>query len=127
MSALRELLAEMPHALVPYVEFGIGQQARDELAGAFHRIKADAKIAARQNAETVAGLQQHARAVEGDRARLVKALESVTKDVRAWDLASDAFGEDLRDFVSRPFGPNRKASDRCESGKRDYCSCDLCF
>lgn len=27
----------------------------------------------------------------------------------------------------RPMGPSRKASSRCESGKRDYCTCDTCF
>lgn len=27
----------------------------------------------------------------------------------------------------RPFGPRRLASDRCQSGKRNYCTCDTCF
>jgi len=25
------------------------------------------------------------------------------------------------------FGPNHRASSMCESGKREHCSCDLCF
>lgn len=25
------------------------------------------------------------------------------------------------------FAPNHKASDRCESGKRPHCTCDVCF
>ena len=25
------------------------------------------------------------------------------------------------------FAPGHRASDRCESGKRDHCSCDACF
>ena len=28
---------------------------------------------------------------------------------------------------SRPFGPCKHASPRCESGRRDYCTCDTCF
>ena len=29
--------------------------------------------------------------------------------------------------VRRPFGPNKQASKNCESGHRDYCTCDTCF
>ena len=25
------------------------------------------------------------------------------------------------------FAPRHKASERCESGKRNHCSCDICF
>lgn len=27
----------------------------------------------------------------------------------------------------RPPGPSRQASARCESGRRDYCTCDACW
>ena len=26
-----------------------------------------------------------------------------------------------------PFAPSHKASNRCESGKRSHCTCDICF
>ena len=26
-----------------------------------------------------------------------------------------------------PFAPSHKPSDRCESGKRPHCTCDVCF
>lgn len=27
----------------------------------------------------------------------------------------------------RPFGPRHRASQRCQSGRRDHCTCDTCF
>jgi hypothetical protein len=32
-----------------------------------------------------------------------------------------------RIVASPDFGPNKKASNFCESGKRDFCTCDACF
>jgi hypothetical protein len=56
----------------------------------------------------------------------------------AWDEAAIAAGVDLNAFgwgragaaalgEERPFGPSREPSERCESGKRPYCTCDTCF
>jgi hypothetical protein len=30
-------------------------------------------------------------------------------------------------YGSLPMGPRHEARERCESGKRPHCSCDLCF
>lgn len=56
----------------------------------------------------------------------------------AWDNAAEAQGivigapgyvRDGREKLGfdRPFGPSRIPSSRCESGKRPYCTCDLCW
>ena len=56
----------------------------------------------------------------------------------AWDLAAEAAGVVIGSFgyvaagrkllgFDRPPGPSRVASTRCESGKRNYCTCDTCF
>ena len=42
----------------------------------------------------------------------------------AWDRLTER-GVKL-DFP-RPFGPSKKASPYCRSGRRDYCTCDTCF
>lgn len=56
-------------------------------------------------------------------------------DPRAWDDMAITLGVNPDNYVAarerlgfpRPFGPSRKASPRCKSGKRDYCTCDTCF
>jgi hypothetical protein len=59
-------------------------------------------------------------------------------DIKAWDDAMLSLGLPMEGFgwmvrarerigIPRPNGPSRKASDRCESGKLDYCTCDTCF
>lgn len=56
----------------------------------------------------------------------------------AWDSAAEAHGvvigspgyvREGREVLGfdRPAGPSRLASTRCESGKRNYCTCDTCF
>ena len=58
-------------------------------------------------------------------------------DVYAWDNLAESKGFDLKYpeqvgeatkmIGPRPFGPRKFASPRCESGKRNYCTCDTCF
>jgi hypothetical protein len=57
---------------------------------------------------------------------------------REWDEAARAAGVNIDEpgyvwearkvlGTPRPPGPSRHASERCESGKRLYCTCDTCF
>ena len=52
-------------------------------------------------------------------------------DHRAWDQEKDRRRLDSQsatlELGPRPFGPMKRASDRCQSGRRDYCTCDTCF
>lgn len=65
--------------------------------------------------------------------------ESARTSCFAWDKIADRMMSDWESVYggmvkaeklvgfARPFGPNRKAGSGCESGKRDYCTCDSCF
>jgi len=55
-----------------------------------------------------------------------------------WDTAVELAGLSLTEFgwmrlarefgfPPRPPGPNKYASPRCESGRKNYCTCDTCF
>lgn len=50
---------------------------------------------------------------------------------KEWDDKKEEAGlsnqEASIQFGDRPFGPNKYASPRCESGGRNYCTCDTCF
>lgn len=61
-----------------------------------------------------------------------------TMPSREFDAAAEAAGFDLRARGwlvdaqehlkrTREPGPYKYASARCESGRRDYCTCDTCF
>ena len=64
--------------------------------------------------------------------------EDYETDPRKWDDEAERLGITLGSpgymqiarmygLPPRPMGPDKKASGNCQSGKRDYCSCDLCF
>lgn len=57
---------------------------------------------------------------------------------RAWDKLAEHLGLDpenpeqraearYRLGIARPVGPRKTASVRCQSGRRDYCTCDTCW
>jgi len=43
----------------------------------------------------------------------------------AFELLADI--QDYLDGTWTPGGPDRLPKDTCESGKREYCTCDTCF
>jgi hypothetical protein len=57
--------------------------------------------------------------------------DSVSWDLLAESLYARRAGRGFNGFwhigFRRPFGPDKFASERCASGKRDYCTCDTCF
>ena len=53
--------------------------------------------------------------------KLAEAFGIIVDSPGWYTLAAVAIGN------SRPAGPRRTASVRCESGKRPYCTCDTCF
>ena len=65
-------------------------------------------------------------------------VSEAEKDPMAWDKLAEAAGVEIGRpgyervgarllGFERPFGPRREPSERCESGKRPYCTCDTCF
>lgn len=76
--------------------------------------------------EMITGYKRpNVQAPEGAAPELVARFEKAKTDCYEWDRLLDE-GHAL-DRNSRPFGPNRKASSRCQSGGHDYCTCDTCF
>jgi hypothetical protein len=55
---------------------------------------------------------------------LADRIQLSKKDERVFDQLRD---EGVELSHSRPFGPSRKASPRCESGGHDYCTCPRCW
>lgn len=99
-------------------------------AGAVNALAAEHALAAgfaANDQEVIAELEDEAS----------KLVEARTNCVM-WDAIVEKLGivVDARGYIAdgrallgfdRPAGPSRKASDGCESGKRDYCTCDTCF
>lgn len=56
--------------------------------------------------------------------------EVITRMMSRGDLDPDCPGCQSRYAAEDPtmvFAPHHKASDRCQSGKRNHCTCDTCF
>lgn len=57
---------------------------------------------------------------------LLQDIRNLSKgDHRFWDSVREKLP--CRPAVERPMGPNKVASPACESGWREYCTCDECF